>query len=226
MSVIWYKVWSDLWHNKIRTLLAVLSIAAGMFAGTKNYYKGDQIRVRTDYNNEDYIEMVGSQLKQLYEANSIDITDSQTRPGIRGNADSQFSIVITMLLVLAVIMALVGGIGLMGALSISVVERTREIGVMRAIGARTPTILGMFMLEGLLQGLISWAVVVPISFLLGRPMAHALGVAIFDANLDYRYNYSAVLIWLGIVLTISALASILPARNATTVSARESLAYL
>lgn len=197
-----------------------------VFAATKNYYKGDQIRVRTDYDNEDYIEMVGSQLKQLYEANSIDITDSQTLPGIRRNADSQFSIVITMLLVLAVIMALVGGIGLMGALSISVVERTREIGVMRAIGARTPTILGMFMLEGVLQGLISWAVVVPISFVLGRPMAHALGVAIFDANLDYRYNYSAVLIWLGIVLTISALASILPARNATTVSVRESLAYL
>src|SRR5512133_1085452 len=32
MGVIWYKVWFDLWHNKTRTLLAVLSIAAGVFA--------------------------------------------------------------------------------------------------------------------------------------------------------------------------------------------------
>jgi len=32
MSVIWYKIWFDLWHNKTRTLLAVLSIAAGVFA--------------------------------------------------------------------------------------------------------------------------------------------------------------------------------------------------
>ncbi len=32
MSVIWYKLWSDLWDNKVRTLLAVLSIAAGVFA--------------------------------------------------------------------------------------------------------------------------------------------------------------------------------------------------
>src|SRR5688572_4200596 len=32
MSVIWSKVWFDLWHNKVRTLLAVLSIAAGVFA--------------------------------------------------------------------------------------------------------------------------------------------------------------------------------------------------
>jgi putative ABC transport system permease protein len=85
--------------------------------------------------------------------------------------------------------------GLMGALSISVVVRTREIGVMRAIGARTPTILGMFMMEGVLQGLLSWLVVVPISFMLGRPMANALGMALFDASLDYQYNYSSV--WCG-----------------------------
>src|SRR5689334_24528850 len=32
MSVIWYKIWFDIWHNKTRTLLAVLSIAAGVFA--------------------------------------------------------------------------------------------------------------------------------------------------------------------------------------------------
>ena len=32
MGVIWYKIWFDLWHNKTRTLLAVLSIAAGVFA--------------------------------------------------------------------------------------------------------------------------------------------------------------------------------------------------
>jgi putative ABC transport system permease protein len=130
-----------------------------------------------------------------------------------------------MLLVLAVLMGLVGGIGLMGALSISVVERTREIGVMRAIGARTPTILGMFMMEGLLQGLISWLIVVPISFVLGKPMANALGIALFDATLDYQYNFGAVLIWLVIILVISSLASIIPARNATVISVRDSLAY-
>jgi ABC-type lipoprotein release transport system permease subunit len=47
----------------------------------------------------------------------------------------------------------------------------------------------------------------------------------FDANLDYQYDYFAVLIWLGIILIISTLASILPARNATQISVRDSLAY-
>ncbi len=122
-------------------------------------------------------------------------------------------------------MALVGGIGLMGSLSISVVERTREIGVMRAIGAGSGTMMGMFVMEGVLQGLLSWAMAVPISFVIGKPMANALGQAIFTANLDYTYNFKAVMIWLVIVLVVSILASILPARNATIISVRESLAY-
>jgi putative ABC transport system permease protein len=66
---------------------------------------------------------------------------------------------------------------------------------------------------------------VPISFVLGKPMANALGMTLFDANLDYQFNFSAVIIWLVIILVISTLASILPARNATAISVRDSLAY-
>jgi putative ABC transport system permease protein len=119
----------------------------------------------------------------------------------------------------------VGGIGLMGSLSISVVERTKEIGVMRAIGARSASVIGMFMMEGILQGLFSWAVAVPISFALGRPLADLLGITMFDAKLDYQYNYNAVIVWLIVILVISTLASVLPARNATRISVRDSLAY-
>jgi putative ABC transport system permease protein len=196
-----------------------------VFKATKKHNRGSQIRVRTRFHDETYVDTVMTQLKEIYEAKNIDIADSITLPENRRNVDSQFALVIYMLLVLAVIMALVGGIGLMGALSISVVERTREIGVMRAIGAKTPTILGMFMMEGVLQGLISWLIVIPISFVLGRPMANALGMALFEAKLDYQYNFEAVLVWLVIVLVISTLASILPARSATIVSVRDSLAY-
>src|SRR5512139_2008372 len=43
MSVIWSKVWFDLWHNKVRTLLAVLSIAAGVFAIGAMFGMADQL---------------------------------------------------------------------------------------------------------------------------------------------------------------------------------------
>jgi putative ABC transport system permease protein len=86
--------------------------------------------------------------------------------------------------------------------------------------------MGMFMLEGILQGLMSWLFAVLLSFSLFRPLANALGQAMFGADLDYRYNFAAVGIWLALILLISTLASILPARNATQVSVRESLAYV
>ena len=96
---------------------------------------------------------------------------------------------------------------------------------MRAVGARSPTIMRMFMMEGVLQGLLSWIVAVPISFAAGRYAAQTLGQVMFSANLEYAYNYAAVLIWLTVVVIVSALASILPSRNATRISVRDSLAY-
>jgi putative ABC transport system permease protein len=196
-----------------------------VFEATKKYNKGGTMFVRTHQHSEDYVNTLTDQLKAVYKLRSMDVNYTETVNSVREGAASQFGITTTMLLALAVVVAIVGGIGLMGALSISVVERIREIGVMRAIGARSATIMGMFMMEGVLQGLISWALAVPLSFAAGYPAASGLGQALFEANLDYQYNWQAVLAWLLIVSIISTLASIVPARNATQISVRDSLAY-
>lgn len=204
---------------------SVFANLSAVCKATKKHNRGDQLIVRTDRHDAAYVKAIETRLKEAYEAKRIDVAESQTEPEDRKNVDTQFAIIITMFLILAMIMALVGGVSLMGSLSINVVERTREIGVMRAIGARSWTIMGMLVMEGVLQGLLSWMVVVPLSYLLGKPMANALGMVLFDTTLDYRYDYSAVLVWLIIILVISVLASLLPARNATQISVQESLAY-
>ncbi|HRV94394.1 MAG TPA: FtsX-like permease family protein, partial [Anaerolineae bacterium] len=198
-----------------------------VFHATKKYNDGVRLYVSTVSHTPQDVETVYQQLKDSYEDRNmdIDVFSTGTTPDDIVNAVNQFSITTNMLMGLAVIVAMVGGIGLMGSLSISVVERTREIGVMRAIGARSVTIMGMFVMEGVLQGVFSWLVSVPLSFILARPLANALGQAMFDANLDYKYNFSAVIVWLVVILIISTLASILPARSATTISVRDSLAY-
>lgn len=196
-----------------------------VFNATKKHNQGDALRVRTGQHSAEYTDTIRKQLGDLYSRRNMDVIFNQTKPDERKAADDQFAITTTMLLALALIVAVVGGVGLMGSLSISVVERTREIGVMRAIGARSMTILGMFVLEGILQGLFSWAVAVPISRLVAGPLANALGQAMFDANLDYQYHNGAVLIWLILIMIISVVASLLPARNATLISVRDSLAY-
>ena len=72
---------------------------------------------------------------------------------------------------------------------------------------------------------MSWLVVVPLSFVLAQPLARALGQTMIEVDLDYAFNFPSVLVWLAAVLAISILASMLPARDATSVSVRESLAY-
>ena len=148
-----------------------------VFSVTKQYNEGAQLFVRTQTGDPELVAQVNDQLKSLYEARQMDLNIfiNGTTYEDRQNAINQFGIVTSMLYGLAIIVALVGGIGLMGSLSISVVERTREIGVMRAIGARSPTIMGMFMMEGILQGLMSWLIALPISIILTKPVAQRLG---------------------------------------------------
>jgi putative ABC transport system permease protein len=196
-----------------------------IFRATPKHNLGSYLLVRTQAQDAASIEAVTTQLKNMFEARHWDVAESNTIYEDRSFFDNFFAQYIPMLLGLAVIMAIVGGIGLMGALSISVAERTKEIGVMRAIGAKTAVIMGMLILEGVLQGVISWLVAVPVSFLLGQPLAVLMGQAMFKIALDYQYHWGAMGIWLVMVVVISILASVMPARNATSISVRESLAY-
>jgi putative ABC transport system permease protein len=137
----------------------------------------------------------------------------------------QFDILITFLLVMALLIAAVGGMGLMGTMSINVLERTREIGVMRAIGAATGSIMQIVLVEGVLIGLISWTQGVLLGSPIGRLMSDQIGLAFVDSPLEFRYSVEGALLWLAAALLISAVASFWPAHNAASLSVREVLAY-
>jgi putative ABC transport system permease protein len=192
---------------------------------TKRYNQGSYLYLRTTQHDAAGTDAITTAVKTLMDDRGLKVAQSQTIPAQRSTNDFQFGMVINMMLALSVIVALVGGIALMGALSIGVIERTKEIGVLRAVGARSRTILGIFMMEGMLQGLLSWVIAVPISLLTTPLLARALGVAMFGATLDYRYNWGAVGLWFIFIMIISALASLLPANGATRISVRDSLAY-
>lgn len=204
---------------------AVYAPQEAIFRATTKHNVGQQLLLRTRNTSPATVAALTIELKEMFEDRNWEVVDTQTIDEARGFFDNFFVQYLGMLFALAFIMAIVGGIGLTGSLSISVVERTKEIGVMRAIGAKTPVLMLMFILEGVLQGLVSWAIAVPVSFVLGRPLANIVGQAMFNINLDYQYNLQAVLMWLGMVVVIAVLASIVPARNAVAISVRESLAY-
>jgi putative ABC transport system permease protein len=196
-----------------------------LYKVTKKYNQGSILLIRTTGHNAEFTADLTTQLKNLFEGSNLKVIDSQTQAAARQTNEWQFSTVTWMLLALSIIVAVVGGLALMGAISIGVIERTKEIGVLRAVGARSFIIFSIFSMEGILQGVLSWLISIPISFLASPIVANSLGQIMFGAKLDYQYNWPAVGIWFGIVLFISILASILPARGAARISVRDSLAY-
>jgi putative ABC transport system permease protein len=123
------------------------------------------------------------------------------------------------------LIAIVGGLGLMGTMSINVIERTREIGVMRAVGASDGSVIQVFVVEGIFIGLLSWMVGVVLALPIGKLLSDAVGVAFLEAPLSYTFSTKGTLLWLAIVVVLASLASILPAWNASRLSVREVLAY-
>jgi putative ABC transport system permease protein len=140
-------------------------------------------------------------------------------------ARSGFSIVIILALVMACLLAVVGGMGLMGTLSINVLERTREIGVLRAIGAADAAVVRVFVVEGISIGVISWAFGSLLALPLSRLLSDALGMAFLQAPLRYFFAADGVVLWLVVVVALSGIASWLPARSASRLTVREALAY-
>jgi putative ABC transport system permease protein len=189
--------------------------------------KATQVLITGEIDNLEQETEFAERIKSVYEDQGwgIDFYTTTARLEQRVYADNQFNSIISMLLSLAMLTGVVGGIGLAGSLGISVYERTREIGVLRSIGARSRDIMSLFVMEGVLQGLISFIIATPVAFFLAQPMARALGRTMLEVDLDFAFNYSAVGIWLAVVLVISVLSSITPSRRATRISVHEVLTY-
>jgi putative ABC transport system permease protein len=122
-----------------------------------------------------------------------------------------------------VIVALVGGLGLFGTLTMNVLERRREIGVIRSVGSRARTLLWTFLWEGLLLGMLGWA----LGVVAGAPASRLL-VAFFSDKviaLEYTFPATGVLVAALVVLGVTFVASVGPALLATRIRIAEILRY-
>jgi putative ABC transport system permease protein len=143
----------------------------------------------------------------------------------RQQQSQAINILVIFLLMMALLTAVVGSIGLTGTMSMNVLERTREIGVMRAIGAVDLEIVKSVVVEGMMIGLISWAAAVLLSFPISFLLLRIIGTAMINSVIPLSITAYGMLIWLGVVIVLSVVASMLPARNAARLTIREVLAY-
>jgi putative ABC transport system permease protein len=155
------------------------------------------------------------------------VQNASSSDDLRGNATSGLDTLTVFLLVMSGLTALVGSISLTGTMGMNVMERTREIGVMRAIGATDRQVMKLVIVEGIIIGMISWLIGAVLAFPISYLMSYIINTAVFGVGALSSFSFTATgfLIWLAVVSILSILASILPANNAAHLTIREVLSY-
>lgn len=185
----------------------------------------DALMVSTEAHDPASVEAWSNEIERHLDSLGVEIGTVSSMNTERADAEAIFDAIVSLLLVMAMLLALVGGLGLMGTMSINVLERTREIGVLRAIGASSRGVAQVFIREGIAIGVLSWMMGALLAIPMSRALNQAAGNALMGMPLSYSYSVTGLWIWLGAVVLLSALASYIPARNATRLTVREVLAY-
>jgi putative ABC transport system permease protein len=146
----------------------------------------------------------------------------------RGDAASEAHMgpLVTIILAIAIAMGVIGGIGLASTMSANILDRTREFGVMHAIGARPKTVRRIVVAEGVFLALTSCLVAILPTLGLTVVLGARLGNLFLYAPLPFRVSILAVGVWVALVILGAALATDAAATRASRITVREALAYL
>jgi putative ABC transport system permease protein len=164
-------------------------------------------------------------LEDHFSGSDLNLRSIETNAKIRTQVENLTNPLLLLLAAMAGLFAVVGGLSLTGAMSLNVLERTQEIGILRAVGASSSVVMQVVIVEGVIVGLLSWLIASLLAFPLGKIMTVAVGISFIKVPLDYAFAPVGIGLWLIIVLVLSVFASYLPANNATRVVVREALVY-
>lgn len=148
-----------------------------------------------------------------------------TRDSLRRSLVDHFLIVLGVLGGAAVASVVVGGLGMATSMTLNVLERSREIGVLRAIGAGRGTIVRVLALEGGTVAGLSVVAAVALSLPISGVVGWLVGTGGLHASLPFVVSGGAILGWVGLTVVVAAAACLWPARNALRLPVREVLAY-
>jgi putative ABC transport system permease protein len=132
--------------------------------------------------------------------------------------------VVTIIMAMGLPIVAIGMIGLVNSMTSNILDRTREIGILRSIGARRRDLRGMFRTEGIVVALVGWLLGIPIGYVLGRFIMWVLENE-FHAAFDYRFPLWPILVALVVTLVVSLFVIRLPLRKALRMQPGAALRY-
>jgi putative ABC transport system permease protein len=184
------------------------------------------VRIVMDAHDENSIKDTTRAIEGAFAAENISMKIAISEKIQAGAASGHVYIFIFALITISAVAAVVGALGLMSSMGTSVIERTREFGVMRTIGARSGIVLRNIISEGLFIGLMSWMIAVPLSLPLSFGVDYFMGNLAFFSPLPLILSPVGLVIWLLVIGSCSIAASAYPAKRASQLTIRETLSYV
>jgi putative ABC transport system permease protein len=181
--------------------------------------------VVTDQRDVETVAAVTQKLEARLAAENLDVASTVRLVDYRKAIEDHLLILASFLVIMSVLVLVIGGLGLISTMSINVLERTREIGVLRAIGASTNALLKIIVTEGAIIGALSWAFAALLSWPLSKYISTTFGETFFEAPLQFAVSPLGLGLWLLIAIGFAALASLYPAWSAAKLTVRQTLAY-
>lgn len=201
--------------------VALLTRAAGLPAGTTRTAR--LVLRRRDPAAQ---QAAATAVERALTAAGVQLRGIQRLEDRRGAILDHLVIVLSVLTVASLLVLVVGGIGLCSALTLSVVQRTREIGILGALGATPGTIARQIWAEALVMGLLSWGLALGAAAPLSWGLETTTGRIFFKSPLDFTMALAPALLWLGVVVVLASLSSLYPAWRAARLTVREALAHV
>jgi putative ABC transport system permease protein len=185
----------------------------------------DRAAIALHRHDADYQNEMKRVLEGHLAADGLNLRAVETNTKIRAQVENLTKPLLLMLVAMAGLFAVVGALSLTGTMGLNVLERTQEIGIMRAMGATGRTVLQVVIVEGIFVGLVSWLIASLLALPTSKLMSAIVGINFIKVPLDFTFAASGIGLWLIIAVLVSVFASYVPARNASRISVRAALVY-
>jgi putative ABC transport system permease protein len=185
----------------------------------------NSLRLSLDQTDSASINRVRTSLDRNLELEGVKAQSSSSKADSRFGFDQHMVMIYLFLIVMSCILAGVGGLGLMTTMSLNVLERRREMGVLRAIGAAPSMVQLIVVVEGAVIGLLSWLIAALLAWPVGQALGNLLVRLLFKNGLAFLFDPIGLWVWLVVSICLGAFASFIPAWRASRRPVREAIGY-
>jgi putative ABC transport system permease protein len=184
------------------------------------------VRIITDQHDKNTRLAVGQAAAQALAEAGIKAQEPRSIDAVVETTEGHSIILVGVILLIASTIGIVGLIGLGSTMSTGVIERTREFGVMKAIGASNSTVRRLVVFEGIFIAAVSCVVAAIPAIALTWAIGAGLGNLFLSTPIPFEVSAQGIAIWILVVIVGAALATLAPASQAARLTVREALAYL